>query len=193
MTKALESFLDDKNQKKERISNLKTEIAKNEKELAKLKDEYKKAVVEDSANVDDLFHQIEETEKKLKADNHKLKTLESVTKDHLKRSAIEVLEGYNRDVVEVYQGKVDKVGEKIKQAKQEYIAKVAKYRQEIMEINEEYSQETRNYGHLLATHDIQKGEISYSLYKTLDDARYGVITPLVTVRAEVKEGEIRNG
>lgn len=193
MSKALEGFYNDTEQKKERISNLKVEIAKNEKELARLKDEYKKAVVEDSANIDDLFYQIEETEKKLKADNHKLKTLESVTKEHLKKNAIEVLEGYNRDVVEVYQDKVNKVGEKIKQAKQEYISKVAKYREEILAINEKYSQKTREYGHLLATHDIQKGEISYSLYKTLDDARYGVITPLVTVRAEVTEGEIRNG
>lgn len=193
MSKALEGFYNDTEQKKERISNLKVEIAKNEKELAKLKDEYKKAVVEDSANVDDLFHQIEETEKKLKADNHKLKTLESVTKEHLKKNAIEVLEGYNRDVVEVYQDKVNKVGEKIKQAKQEYISKVAKYREEILAINEKYSQKTREYGHLLATYGIQKGEINNSLHKTLDDARYGVITPLVTVRAEVTEGEIRNG
>lgn len=187
MTKALEEHYKEVEQKEARMTALEGDIKENERILARLREDYKTAVIKDSDNIDELFHEIESIEKKLKADKHKLKTLQTVTEDHLKKHAIEVLNGYETDVVQKYQSQADKISEKIEQAKKEYISKIKGYRKEFNEINEEYHQTARQYGRILRDNGIEKGDINHQLYKKIDDTNYGVITFLKVAQSEITQ------
>lgn len=174
MIKALEEHFKEVEQKNARIADLEQEIRNNESRLPKLQDEYKKAVANDGTNIDDLFHEMESLEKKLKADKHKLETLRTVTNEHLKKSALKILESYNKDVRAKYDGLADKINEKIRKAKQEYIKAIHKLNEEATALNNEFNKVNRQYGNIMHDNNIKSQEIDSSLYKILDDATYGV-------------------
>lgn len=174
MIKALEEYFKEVEQKNARIADLEQEIRDNERRLPKLQDEYKKAVANDGTNIDDLFHEMESLEKKLKADKHKLETLRTVTNEHLKKSALKILESYNKDVRAKYDGLADKINEKIRKAKQEYIKAIHKLNEEATALNNEFNKVNRQYGNIMHDNNIKSQEIDSSLYKILDDATYGV-------------------
>lgn len=174
MIKALEEYFKEVEQKNARIADLEQEIKDNERRLPKLQDEYKKAVANDGTNIDDLFHEMESLEKKLKADKHKLETLRTVTNEHLKKSALKILESYNKDVRTKYDGLADKINEKIRKAKQEYIKAIHKLNEEVTALNNEFNKVNRQYGNIMHDNNIKRQEIDSSLYKILDDATYGV-------------------
>lgn len=174
MIKALEEYFKEVEQKNARIADLEQEIRDNERRLPKLQDEYKKAVANDGTNIDDLFHEMESLEKKLKADKHKLETLRTVTNEHLKKSALKILESYNKDVRAKYDGLADKINEKIRKAKQEYIKTVHKLSEEAAALHNEFNNVNRQYGNIMHDNNIKRQEIDSSLYKILDDSTYGV-------------------
>lgn len=154
MTKALEEHLKEVEQKRGRISELEKTIKENEAKLTKLQEEYKMAVINDADNVDDLYHESEELQKKLKADKHKLKTLKSVTEDHLRKSAVKVLEGFY-NVKPKYQGRVEKVKQQIEEERKRHKEVMAALIKEGLEINEEYTEEASKYWNLIHDHNIQ--------------------------------------
>src|SRR5699024_5936373 len=108
---------------------------------------------------------------------HKLQTLETVTEEHLKDSALKVMEGYRSDVVNAYQSKADKVNAQIQQAKTDYAKQVKKLSDEIVQINQEYNYKIARYAEVAEDNNLGKNElnrINTRLHLTLDDALHGV-------------------
>lgn len=170
-----EEYMKKEQEHQERITSLKQEIKKDQQSLVDINQEYRDAVAAgDDDSIDPLFMEMEKLQKKIKADNHKLETLKSVTNEHLKKSALKLLEGYKVDVEAHYQGLADKVNEKIKKAKKDYSLKVSELMKEISKINEEYNQDARKYGQVMKNNGIEKKDISVQQFLEFDDAASGV-------------------
>jgi len=194
MTKALNEYLQEAEQKKARVDDLKQSIKQNRDTLTRSRQEYKKSVAEDKNNIDDLFHEIEALENKIRADKHKLQTLETVTEEHLKDNALKVMEGYRSDVVNAYQSKADKVNTQIQQAKSDYAKQVKKLSDEIVQINQEYNSEIVRYAEVAEDNNLSKNElnrINSRLHLTLDDALHGVRGHVKTVDTDIQPIEIQ--
>ncbi|HLR02837.1 MAG TPA: hypothetical protein VK111_08875 [Virgibacillus sp.] len=191
MTKALNEFKKEAKQKKERVANLEQSIKNNEENLSELESKYKESVIEDSPNIDELFHKMESLQSKITADKHKLKTLKSVTDEHLKVSAVNVLKAFPDDVSLVYMKKVDKVNDRIKQSKKDYVQEVASLQNEVAEINNEHNQIAREYGRIMKSVDITKSDINTTLYLELDDATYGAFKAIPSESIAISDNDIK--
>src|SRR5699024_5493868 len=195
MTKALKEFDQEVEQKKGRITELENDIRANKTALADKEKEYKEAVANDSNNIDDLFYEIERLQGKIKADEHKLGTLRTVTDEHLKRSALNVLSGFNSDVNSVYVDKLEKINEQIRKAKADYIKMVDSLQDEAYTIIDERNDKTRDYGKLMYSNNLSKQEVNQihgNLYRELDNARYGAFKKMEVEFATVNEIEVKN-
>lgn len=177
MTKALNEFNKEVEQKKSRIEELKQSISDNELVLTNTEKEYKAAVANDTNNIDDLFHEMESLQGKIKADKHKLGTLNTVTDEHLKESAINVLRTFHTDVKDVYGEKLEKVNERIKKLKVDYIKEVDALQDEAYQIINKRNAKVKEYSRFMHSNNLTQkevGQVHRGLYKELDDARHGL-------------------
>lgn len=195
MTKALKEFDQEVEQKKGRITDLENDIRANKDALADKEKEYKEAVANDNNNIDDLFREIEHLQGKVKADEHKLGTLRTVTDEHLKKSALNVLSGFYSDVNSVCVDKLEKVNEQIRKAKADYIKKVDSLQDEAYTIIDERNEKTRDYGRLMHQNNLDGREVNQihrNLYRELDNARYGEFKVMEVEFATVNANEVKN-
>src|SRR5699024_230670 len=193
MTKALKEFDQEVEQKKGRITELENDIRANKTALDDKEKEYKEAVANDSNNIDDLFYEIERLQGKIKADDHKLGTLRTVTDEHLKRSAINVLSGFNQDVDQAKREEIGDIVTQLNQAKADYIHKAKKLQKEVIKINREYGELARKYGNVMHDNDLtpeEVNEISNNLYRELNEATYGVFNSLGQISYIITEQEL---
>src|SRR5699024_2196896 len=193
MTVALEKFKKESEHKKNRIKKLEKSIRDNELTLVTKEEDYKKAVANDDNNIDDLFHEIDDLQRKIRADKHKLSTLRTVTKEHLKKSAINVLTGFETDVNGTYRTKIEKLNEQIKQAKEKYIDEAIKIKKEVMKVNDERNALMREYGNIMKSNGLDRKDINHissNLYMKLDDATHGVYSGKSTINYEITSKEV---
>lgn|SRR5699024_5224141 len=153
MTSKLNDFLQEEQQKRQRITDLHRTIKDDESKLGELQTEYKEAVAGDTDNVDDLFHEMESIESKIKADKHKLETLTDITKDDLRCKALEAVQDFPRikgeytDKVHSIHKRMAKENERHKEAMQELII-------EGTSINDEYISRAREHSAILERNEI---------------------------------------
>src|SRR5699024_8520228 len=130
----LETHLEEVKQKRQRVTDLKNSIEEQEKQLPYLQEEYRDAVANDSDNVDDLFHEMETLESKLKADKHKLDTLKEVTEDHLRKSAMQVLDSFH-EVKPNFEQRGKEIKDKYYETLKRHKEEMDSINKEIVEIN----------------------------------------------------------
>lgn len=153
MTKTIDEHLQEVKQKGERVSDLKKSIAQNESLLTKKEAEYKEAVINDSSDIDNLYHEIESLKKKLQADRHKVKTLEEVTEEYLRESAYDVLLTFPT-VVKPFAADVKGVQSEIKKEVERHEKAMRGLRGKGEEINARYEDEAYRYLELTGQHGI---------------------------------------
>src|SRR5699024_7566606 len=100
------------NKRNERINQLDSEIKDNEQRLATAEKEYKQSVIDNSDNVDDLFYEMDRLKNKIKADKHKLTTLENVTNEFALNHARDTIHSFV-DVQVKYRKKLDEAMKQI--------------------------------------------------------------------------------
>ena len=192
----LHEFIEDENSKYKRIEKIEKEIAENTKKLPLLESDYKKAVTEDSANIDELFEEIETMKRKLKADKHKLETLKEVTAGHLQDNAYKVMNDFIAVVEPSYIARVGKVSEEIRKLKADYIKKAKELRKEVSQINKEYGQATKQHGEIMSENNLDKhklNQVKQGLYKKLDNALYGEYSYIISESTEITQQHITGG
>src|SRR5699024_12271688 len=109
MTKALNEYLQEAEQKKARVDDLKQSIKQNRDTLTRSRQEYKKSVAEDKNNIDDLVHGSEALENKIRADKHKLQMVETNREEHLKDKTLKKEEGLRSDMENANNKQAEKI------------------------------------------------------------------------------------
>jgi|SRR5690625_957653 len=156
MTMKVKQYNDEVKQKHKAIDELKNFIAEMEERTPVLEQQYKDSVSKGGNDVDDLFHEIESLKKKIRADKHKLKTLQEVTDEHLDGVAMEVLKGYDKHVRVKHENKVSKALEVIEQAKSEYIKSL----DVIDGLNDSFIDDTAKYWQIIRQRDLDKRKVN---------------------------------
>lgn len=174
MTRKLDSFLKEEKQKRERVDNLSKSISDDKAALSKTRTEYEAAVIADDDEATSiLFKEIERLENKIKADEHKLVTLQTVTDRHLRQSAIETLQAFPDEVRTKHQALADVATGKIQEARTKYIESL-----HVLDgLNESYNAERNEYKPLLRRYKLERRDIdnSNSLYSNIENI--GKIAP----------------
>lgn len=191
MTRTLDTFLQEEQQKREREDKLRQVITDDKTMLIQARTEYEGAVIaDDDLKTNELFQKIEHLENKIKADEHKLKTLVSVTDRHLKESAIATVRTFKSEVIPRHKHKVDAAVQKIEKAKQAYIDAL-----DVLDgLNEAYNAERSEYRPILHRYNLQQREVNNkdSLYNNIDDP--GKIAPdktqMVITTTDILKGVI---
>lgn len=188
MTKSLKLHFSEVEKKEQRITDLQGAISGNQSRLKQLQQQYTEAVASDAESVDNLFYDMDELERKIKADQHKLKTLEAVTVEHLKNSAIKTVKEFHHDVKSIRDEKLDSVKQRVDKLKNKYIQEVEKLRVEAAEVNAEYKRTSRRYWKVIRSHNLTKHDINTGhnqLYTKIEDAGVGVIDGRVSIVYEI--------
>ena len=185
----MEKHFSEVEQKTSRVTELNNDIENDIKKLDVLKKEYEQAVVDDLDDVDNLYHEMNDLERKIKADKHKLVTLKKVTNEHLKKSALKVLSTFN-DFHEGYKSRGELIEKELEKAKQDYIKQARKLREEKKSLQSEFNQEGRKYGQLMRDHELTKqevNEVTRNRYITVQDGLYGGFMPVVRLDYEIND------
>lgn len=168
MTRTLDTFLEEERQKRERVGNLAASITDAHQALTQARTDYEVAVIaDDDKETNRLFQEIETLEGQIKADEHKLQTLQAVTDKHLRQSAVDTLRTFHAEVRDKYRKKTAAALEQIEQSKQAYIRSLS-----VLDgINEAYNAERNEYRPLLHRYGFTRHDIDQrnALYNDIDD------------------------
>lgn len=189
MTRTLDTFLQQEQQKKDKVAELTQKIADAQATLSQTRLDYEAAVIDDNdKETNRLFQQIEKYENQIRADQHRLETLKAVTDRHLRESAIETLRTFHSEVRAKHKAKADKAIEQIEQARAKYIQSL-----NVLDgLNEAYNAERNEYKPLLNRYGLNRRDIdeSNSLYSHIDNV--GSIAPkkadMIVTYDHIQEG-----
>lgn len=168
MTRTLDTFLQQEQQKKDKVSKLSQTIADTVSQLDQTKADYETAVIDDNdEETNRLFQQIEKFENQIRADQHRLGTLQAVTDRHLRQSAIEAVQTYPSEVHAKHKATADKAINKIEQARAVYIQAL-----NVLDgLNEAYNAERNEYQPLLNRYRLDRRDVDSrnTFFSTLDN------------------------
>lgn len=177
MTRTLDTFLQQEAQKKDKVAELTQKITDAKATLSQTRLDYEAAVIDDNdKETNRLFQQIEKYENQIRADQHRLQTLKTVTDRHLRESAIETLRTFPSEVRAKHKTQAAKAIEQIEQARAKYIQSL-----NVLDgLNESYNAERNEYKPLLNRYGLDRRDIdeSNSLYSHIDNV--GNIAPRKT-------------
>ena len=165
----MHKFRSEEEQKRQRINDLSTEVEKLRNELPALEEKYKKAVADDLKTITDIFNELEAHKNKLKAEEHRLKTLQEVTQEHLKENARQTILNYPKDVQTHYEQDVAKLDTKIAKLREKYIAEVGALLNLKEDRYKQHDKNTQQYRQLMHQYQLTSDDLGKQLYTRLDN------------------------
>lgn len=152
--KSIEEYKQERIAKAKRITDLKQSIVELEKKLSEADKRYEEAIIAEDKQVDTIFTEIESLKNDMTAKKYRLSTLENITTDYLRKSAVSVLHGFSL-VKDKYSSQVETLEQKIQEEKNRHLEIMSRLNKEGSLINGEFADEAAEYWDLIQENGIQ--------------------------------------